>query len=271
MNSAFDTQKYCLSISSSTMSLTIAIPHNPAYSSLTANAQSVCQERGYVCRVLSEYECAQSLYKGTADIALIDPLSFARHPSELRIIPSLALSIEGCSNLASIHFVPGKEEIQLLGLQEDVYFLRIGALCLAEKYDLFPEIMIDSAIGEDSELTDSQYDACIAWNASKGQGALDICEEWSDFQELPLPMVFWACKDEDSPELIELTTLCAADDVPESDEILSITKGSDADPRIGTAHFKYSANFQASLDAVQHFMFYHRMIESVRAITLLGH
>lgn len=253
------------------MSLTIAIPHNPAYSSLTANTQSVCQERGYICRVLSEHECAQSLYKGTSDIALIDPLSFARHPSELRIIPSLALSIEGFSNLGSIHFIPGKEDIQLLGLQEDVYLLRIGALCLAEKFDLFPEIKIDHAVGELSDQMTSEYDAWIAWNSSKGQGALDIGEEWSDFQELPLPLAFWACKDEDSSELIELTTLCAADDVPETDEIISSIEGSDADPRIGTSHFRYTGTFQASLDAVQHFMFYHRMIESVRAITLLGH
>ena len=252
------------------MSLTIAIPQNPAYSSLTANAQSVCQERGYLCRVLSEYECAQSLYKGTADIALIDPLSFARHPSELRIIPSTALSIQGFSNLGSIHFVPGKEDIQLLGLQEDAYFLRIGALCLAEKFDLFPEIHIDHAVGEQSQNRITEYDAWIAWNSTKGQGALDIGEEWSDFQELPLPMVFWACKDEDSSELIELTTLCAADDVPQTDEIISSIERSDADPRIGTAYFRYTGIFQASLDAVQHFMFYHRIIESVRAITLLG-
>ena len=253
------------------MPLTIAIPQNPAYSSLTANAHSVCTEKGFICKEMTETECVNSLYKGTADIALINPLSFALNQSELRIIPSFALSVEGYSGIGSIHFVPGREEILRLGIQEDVFLLHIGALCLAEKFDQFPDISIDAQITDpDYSMNDMQYDAWIAWNLSRGQGSLDISEEWSDIQQLPLPLAFWACKDEDSTELIELTMHCAADDLPESDEILSDTRGSEADPRTGSAHFRYNGIFQASLDAVQHFMFYHRMIESVRAITLLG-
>lgn len=252
------------------MSLTIAIPQNPAYSSLIANTQSLCRERGYICRELSESECANSLYKGTADLALINPLTFAKHPSELRVIPSLAMSVEGCSNIASIHFVPGRENILRLGMQNDEFFLRLGALCLAEKFDLFPELIIDHSLGDALLDAEKQYDAWIAWNSARGQGSLDISEEWSDFQELPLPLAFWACKDEDSHELIDITRLCAADDLPDSDEIISETLDSEADPRTGIVHFTYNGTFQASLDAVQHFMFYHRIIESVRAITLLG-
>ena len=99
---------------------------------------------------------------------------------------------------------------------------------------------------------------------------LDIVEEWSDIQTAPLPLMFWSCKDVDIPDPIELTTLFAADELPQSDEMLSSTLGSDADARIGTVNFHYSDAFMASLESIQHFLFYHRMIEAVRATTLLG-
>jgi len=244
------------------MSLTIAIPDNPNYAALTANAHSLCQERGYVCTVMTEKECGESLYKGVADIALIDPLSFARTRAELRIIPSLALSVTDFSNMASVHFIPGKEDIKVLALQEDAYLLRMGALCLSEKFDLFPDVIIDSSM--------NACDAFIAWNSSKGQGSLDIGEEWTDIQQVQLPLLFWATKDEESMDLLEITRLCAVDDLPSSEEVISSNDGTEADARIGTIHYDYSGAFQSSLDAVQHFLFYHRMIESVRAITLLG-
>lgn len=253
------------------MALTIAIPSNPAYSSITANTESVCRERGLVFKSMSEYECAQSLYRGTADIALIDPLNFARNPSELRIIPSTALSAEGFSNLASIHFVPGREDIKTMALEEDMFMFRIGALCLSEKFDVFPEMIIDPSITDASKPLNPNYDGFMAWNhSSRGQGMLDIVEEWSDIQSSPLPLMFWACKDEDMPDPIDLTTLFAADDLPKSDEMVSSTFGSDADARTGTIHFEFNPTFLASLESIQHFMFYHRMIEAVRATTLLG-
>ena len=253
------------------MSLKISIPDNPAYSSITANAESACREKGYVFKTMSEFDCAQSLYHGTADIALIDPLNFAKNPSELRIIPSTVLSAEGFSNLASIQFLPGREEITKVALEEDIFLFRIGALCLSEKFDLFPEIIIDKSIADQSVSINETYDAFMSWNHSmKGQGMLDIVEEWSDIQTAPLPLMFWACKDEDMPDPIELTTLFAADDLPKSDEMLSSTLGSDADARTGTVYFHYSDAFMASLESIQHFMFYHRMIEAVRATTLLG-
>jgi len=253
------------------MSLTIAIPNNPAYSSLTANTESVCKEKGYQVKFMSESNCAQSLYQGTADIALIDPLHFAKCPSELRIIPSTALSAEGFSHLASIHFLQGKEQILSMAIEEDVFLFRIGALCLSEKYDLFPEIIIDSTITDVNVDIMNKYDGFMAWNhSSRGQGTLDIVEEWSDIQPSPLPLMFWACKDEDMPDPIELTTLFAADGLPISDEMISSTIGSEADPRTGTLYFHYSDAFMSSLDSIQHFMFYHRMIEAVRATTLIG-
>ncbi len=253
------------------MPLTIAIPNNPAYSSITANTESVCKERGYILKVMSEVQCAQSLYQGTADIALIDPLNFAKSPSELRIIPSTALSAEGFANLASIHCIPGKEQLQTLAIQEDVFLFRIGALCLSEKFDLFPDIIIDPSIIDINTDLNVQYDGFMAWNhSSRGQGTLDIIEEWSDIQTAPLPLMFWACKDEDMPDPIELTTLFAADDLPKSDEMISSTLGSDADARTGTVYFHYSDAFMTSLESIQHFMFYHRMIEAVRATTLIG-
>jgi hypothetical protein len=52
--------------------------------------------------------------------------------------------------------------------------------------------------------------------------------------------------------------------------MLSSTLGSDADARTGTVYFHYSDAFMASLESIQHFMFYHRMIEAVRATTLFG-
>ena len=253
------------------MALTIAIPSNSAYSSLTANTESVCREKGFIFKSMSEYECAQSLYRGTADIALIDPLNFARNPSELRIIPSTALSAEGFSNLGSIHFIPGREDIKTMALEEDVFLFRIGALCLSEKFDVFPEIIIDPSIADSSNPINPSYDGFMAWNHSaRGQGMLDIVEEWSDIQTSPLPLMFWACKDEDMPDPIALTTLFAADDLPKSDEMISSTLGSEADARTGTIYFEYSDAFLASLESIQHFMFYHRMIEAVRATTLLG-
>ena len=258
-------------IQSCSMALTIAIPSNPAYSSITANTESVCRERGFVFNSMSEFDCAQSLYHGTADIALIDPLNFARNPSELRIIPSTALSAEGFSNLASIHFMPGREDIKVMALEEDVFLFQIGALCLSEKFDVFPEIVIDSAIINSSQAINPSYDGLMYWNHSfRGEGMLDIVEEWSDIQTSPLPLMFWACKDEDMPDPIELTTLFAADDLPKSDEMISSALGSEADPRTGTIHFDFSDAFIASLESIQHFMFYHRMIEAVRATTLLG-
>jgi hypothetical protein len=253
------------------MALTISIPNNPAYSSLTANTETVCKERGYIVKSMPENDCAQSLYLGSADIALIDPLNFAKNPSELRIIPSTALSAEGFSNLASIYFQPGREEINTLALEEDAFLFRIGGLCLSEKFDLFPEIIIDKSIADPTIMINESYDAYMSWNYSrKGQGMLDIVEEWSDIQTTPLPLMFWACKDEDMPDPIELTRLFAADDLPQSDEMISSTLGSDADARTGTLYFQYSDAFLASLDSIQHFMFYHRMIEAVRATTLLG-
>lgn len=220
---------------------------------------------------MSEYDCAQSLYLGTADIALIDPLNFARNASELRIIPSTALSAEGFSNLASIQFLPDRENINKVALEEDVFLFQIGALCLSEKFNIFPEIIIDKSIIDPGLPINETYDAYMSWNHTmKGQGMLDIVEEWSDFQTEPLPLVFWACKDVDIPDPIELTTLFAADDLPQSDDMLSSTIGSVADARTGTIYFHYSDAFMASLDSIQHFLFYHRMIEAVRATTLLG-
>ena len=248
------------------MPLTIAIPKNSALFPLYANAESVCHEKGHRHIALEEQECVDALYSGKADIALINPLTFAKSRAELQIIPSRAISAEGYSGLASIHFAPSLETINTVSIINSDFLLQIGLLGLSEKFDVFPTVIKDIA-------SNTICDATISWNDKVlPAGMLDITEEWSDYNDLPLPLGFWACKDEDfSEDLISLTSSFAADEIPDIDEVSSLIDNDDPDSiRVGSMLYTIHKDFIASLESVQQFLYFHHVIPEIRAINIYG-
>ena len=253
------------------MKLTICAPNHSYLQPILANASMYCAEHGHNFIEMSEKQCIDALYTGKADIALINPLDFALSKSQILIIPTFAVFAESYSGISSIHFSNRSSSMETIGLESDDFLMNIGLIGLIEKYDLLMQKhIIQSNIDKTTIL--EHYDSAILWNAeSMIPGALDITEEWSDYNDFPLPIAFWACKDEDfTVDLMEITTQLAADDLPDIETIKDSAEYEEEFGRIGSLLYHWKDDFKEHIMSIQHVLYYHQMIPEIRDVHILG-
>jgi hypothetical protein len=161
--------------------------------------------------------------------------------------------------------------METIGLESDDFLMNIGLIGLIEKYDvLMQKHIIQSNIDKTTIL--EHYDSAILWNAeSLIPGALDITEEWSDYNDFPLPIAFWACKDEDfTVDLLEITTHLAADDLPDIETIKDSAEYEEEFGRIGSLLYHWKDDFKEHIMSIQQILYYHQMIPEIRDVHILG-
>lgn len=253
------------------MKLTICAPKHSYLLPILANASIYCAEHGHNFIEMSEKQCIDALYTGKADIALINPLDYALSKAQMLAIPTFAVFAESYTGISSIHFSNTSSSLDTIGLESDDFLMNIGLIGLTEKYDLLMQkSIIQSNLDKTSIL--EHYDSAILWNSpSTISGALDITEEWSDYNDFPLPIAFWACKDEDfAVDLREITKQLAADDLPEIETITDSAEHADEIGRIGSLLYHWKDDFKEHIMSIQHILYYHQMIPEIRDVHILG-
>jgi predicted solute-binding protein len=260
------------------MSLTFCAPPAHYLQPLVANAMSVCQAKGYRFLHMNEQDCAEALYTGKADYALLSPVDYGLCRADLRIIPVNAVSAEGYTGIASIWFAQGAAGISRAAVQAKDFLILAGITGLAEKFDLHPVVQVKNRQTSFADLL-SIADTVLMINDNSGlpEGTLDITEEWSDLHpETPLPLAVWACKnDEFDPEIPPLLHSFTADDMPEYQEIMEHHECSDPDHhhedlRQGRIIWTWTPQLETGLKEVLELFYFHQILPEIPAIKLWG-
>lgn len=249
------------------MKTKIAIPSNKIYSKLVANAQNVCEDKGYELYTMSESKCNEMMLRNRVDAALVTPLGYTSGPdvADLRIIPGPVLFSSGYTKLVSLFFTEGLSVIKSIASTDpDDYIMKIGKILLAERYGIQAEFV--KSQGTKEKLL-KNFDSAMLWSASfHGDNALDISEEWFVSYETQLPLAFWVVRNEEHPGDIENTIRAfAVDDLGRS-EIYDDTD----DYRKGSLIWMWEDNLEEALNHTIHLLYYHQLIPEIAAIKILG-
>lgn len=243
----------------------LAVPDNPVFNMLYED--SINYDKEIQIFSVEETKCPEMLRNSLVDAALLSPLGYSNSMERVdyRIIPSRMLAVEGYSGFASIFFKKGLKTIRnyICPKPED-FLMIIGKILLAERYNLIPSEIIKSG-----DLVDllCKAEAVIDWLPSSGvDSALDICEEWEDTFQMPLPLAFWVTRAEEAPDtLISLLNNISKTDLPDSVDIFDY-KG----VREGKFIQIWNDGIKIALEEVFHVLYYHQYIQDIPEIKIFG-
>ncbi len=249
------------------MKTRIAIPSNPIYSKLVANAQSICRDKGYELLALPEGKCNEMMLENRVDAALVTPLGYASGPdvADFRILPGPVLFSSGYSQLTSLFFAEGLPAIRTIAsAQPEDFIMKIGKILLAERFGIQAELFKSG--GSKDELL-KKFDSAMLWSASHhGDNSLDISEEWFVSYETPLPLAFWIVRNEEAPDGIESTVRAFAEDDLGPSNIIDERY----DYRKGSLAWMWEDSMEEALLHTFHLLYYHQLVPEISAIKIFG-
>lgn len=145
----------------------------------------------------SSFQIAKMLREEKLDAAFLSPIAYAMDHSLYSIIPEVAASSEGVSNVVCLYFNENLKEIKtiatdLINASEMV----LTKLILLEKYSsnitfIASELNLDKMLQKaDAALIVGDYNRKFLSQKNK----LDLVDEWSDMMELPYVHGIWTTR-----------------------------------------------------------------------------
>ncbi|MCK5742783.1 MAG: hypothetical protein KAH48_11230, partial [Chlorobi bacterium] len=186
------------------MKINIAVPTGKMYDALLENSKEAAEKYNLNIIRTDEQQCTKLLLNNRVSVALLTPAGYAAGLSkaDYRIMPYTCLAAVNYTGLASIFFKQGLRTVKTMASPDsDAFLIKIGKLILAEKFEISVELINKKAPVE--ELLDSADSAAVMEKSSGNDHALDICEEWFNAHEMPLPLAVWTCRNEELPGNIE--------------------------------------------------------------------
>ncbi len=250
----------------------IAVPKNKIFDRLVANEKAVSERYDIHLIRTSEKRCSELLMNNRVDAALLSPLGYGLgyDKADYRIIPGPCLTSIGYSKFASIFFRGDLSSIDTIAAPDsDDFLIKVGLLMLSERYGMEPKVKKQH--GELKDLL-AKNEAAVVWGASGGEDrALDVCEEWFDWSDMPLPLGVWTCRALEHPKEIDkiVKYLAAAGerqeriDEPPSDEINTV-------PRFGALVWKWDPEIENALQQIIHFLYFRQYLGEISAVKVLG-
>lgn len=138
------------------------------------------------------------LLQDELDGVFISPIDYAKHYSQLRIVPNVCTASNGESGAIELHFHEDLKNLSTIAINpESSSEIVLARLLLEEKYDLSPQFvpMFDS-VQTGLQKADAVLlvgNDCEQWKVHTNK--LDLADEWFDLTELPYVHGFWALKD----------------------------------------------------------------------------
>lgn len=251
------------------MSIVIAVPTHPMFEPLVTNADRVCKSNGIKLLRGTEQECTAWLGRHSADAALVSPLGYAQEAlkTNLRIVPSSALSLDALTHSGSIYFhqhTPGSVLTRCVSPAREDFLMKMGFAVLSEKFDL--ELTFDQEQGSISELL-ARYDIVLDYGFDPTQKVvLDISDEWGDYFGELLPLALWACRPEEVPEtLLELLTEFRNTEHPQQTDIVEGEQNGTSAQRLGIVSTDWSDDVEEALRHTIEMLYYWQYIPAVAA------
>lgn len=253
------------------MELRIAIPENPLYDSLISRVNDIDTFAPVLIRK-NIPNMQTYLTNNLADIALLSPLEYASSSvsSDLRIIPSTCLAAIGFTGLMSILFQPGLQHVNNCAITHENDFLTLAAkIILKEKYDL--DLDYINTKEKNEVLLNNFHSAIIRGSCESCEISLDVCEEWNDLLEIPVPIAFWVCRNDNIINGLDIYLKSISSESLPLEE--SVIEGNNIDgtfPRTGKIIYSWNEEVEEALVQTIRFLFYHLYISDIAAVKVLG-
>ncbi|MBS1561898.1 MAG: hypothetical protein JSS89_09855 [Bacteroidetes bacterium] len=255
------------------MSMKLAVPTNPLYTPLVANAQRVCDDRGWTLIRASEDECASLMLRNMVDAALLTPYGYGVAVSKVdyRIVPAPMMMAHDYTNIAGVWFREHCHDVRTIASSAPRDFMMmIGSIVLSEKFEIVADLQHTSLPFAEAITS---IDALVEWARDTVAPTLDITEEWSDLVETPLPLAFWVTRmDNEDIDAVQDAFVSMADaSASQEREITEVvpTEG-DHFPREGRISFRWSDDVEEALFATLQILFFHQHFPELPAVKILG-
>lgn len=164
--------------------------------------------------LIADYQIniAKMLREENLHAAFLSPISYAKDHLNYVLIPKLAVSSEGISNVICLYFQENLKEIKTISTDlKNTSEMVLAKLVLMEKYSSNPTFVFSEEPLE--KMLEKSDAALIVGNANLQlkhyKNKLDLVDEWSDMMELPYVHGIWVTRknklsDEEVKMIIDL-------------------------------------------------------------------
>jgi predicted solute-binding protein len=223
-----------------------------------------------------------SIVSGTADVAISDPLDYARSigATDVSLVPEFGLLSQGLTGIVRVAFRPGGESLDSLAYHPANRTMAwFASVVLTEKHGITPDlvevdesadlpVMLDAA--EAALLVGSDSVAALATHPS----ALDVSDEWFDLTDQPLPyLVAWGRHGSISSQACEQLLSAAASSMLDMPDRIA------QDPLAEGLRYVYERYLMGDIEVglprdrteqillpAFHYAFYHTFVEDIPSI-----
>lgn len=219
----------------------------------------------------SEMKIAELMFASRLEAALLTPEGYgmAVKEADYRVIPGPALALINYTGSVSIYMKEGLDTLRTCAAADHENFLvKIGRILLAENYNIHPEKVI--AKGTSDELLEKADSAIVQNEVLPGPQSLDVSEDWFTLYEMPLPVSFWVCREEEYPKnILEIVEAMAAKDLLNEEDLKDFTTD-DHLSRKGSIMWRWNEQVKNALGQVLQLLFFHQIIPEIPAVKVLG-
>lgn len=255
------------------MNIKLAIPDNLPVNFQKEAIEKFSKEFSLDIFKVNEKQCMDYFLSAKVDAALVNPLEYGKHigKADSAIIPYSAIYLNGYTEVASIIFQKELDTFNSIATKSpDSFLFFVSKILLAERYDMLPKVITSQESEQD--LLQKADAAFIFGKSQTNFHSFDIGEEWFDTFEMPLPLAFWICKNEEHPADIEKIIL-AFSEITETKTISineKITHKIDIPQRQGKIEIGFNNEFEDALAQTFHFLYYHQLIKDIPEVKILG-
>jgi hypothetical protein len=252
--------------------LRIAIPDNPLFDELISRINVTKSDFEPVLIRSQKPNIHSYLTNNLADVALLSPLEYglASVSTDLRIVPATCLAGVSYTGLMSIIFQPGLKDVQNCAILNENDFLTLAAkIVLKEKYDLDLDYIETNKKAE--ELLNNYHSAIIRGTPPNGDISLDVCDEWYDALEIPIPIAFWVCRNDSISENIEVyLNSISSQSLPSEESVIEKNYIDGTFPLEGKIIYSWNEEVENALIETIKFLFFHLYLTDIPAVKILG-
>lgn len=254
------------------MNQRIVIPDTDMFAPLVERIDTVAAEHGFSILRAPEQQCADLLWRNSAELALLTPLGYAQGVgrADYRIVRGPVCVHQGLTYAASI-YIRNNAELLEKGVSTHAgdFAMRVGAMVFSEKFGVPLTIASSTALSV-SELL-REYEVVIDWGFDAEQKVvLDVSDEWNDLTGLPLPMAMWVCRPDDMPENLEEIIAAFAAPNLQIQRVVEQTHHNANAEREGSITWEWTETIEPALQRLFEMMFFLQHIPEIPALKLWG-
>ncbi len=218
----------------------------------------------------SQFNIARMLREDNLHAAFLSPISYAKDHPHYILIPEVAVSSEGNSNVICLYFRQNLKEIKTIAADlQNSSEMVLAKLVLAEKYSFSPTFVLAE---NDLENMLKKADAALIvgdYNLQllQYQNKLDLVDEWSDMMELPYVHGIWATRENnltsDEVNLIISSANYGAEHLTEISSIYSPKNSNEVIEFLSAFTYKLDENSKNGLIEFVRMAYYYNVIEDL--------